>query len=70
MEVIIEQVKDTTGSVRIGLFADAESFLKKPALAKIVKSTSGKVVAVFENVPAGEYAVSIIHDSNKNGKLI
>lgn len=69
VEVVVQQVKDSTGTVRVGLFTDEESFLKKPVMAKIVKATSGKVVAVFESVPAGHYAVSIIHDSNRNGKL-
>ncbi|MBL7863631.1 MAG: DUF2141 domain-containing protein [Cyclobacteriaceae bacterium] len=69
VEVVIDHVRDTTGMIRVGVFKDEASFLKKPVTARVVKATAGKVVAVFENVPPGEYAVSIIHDSNRNGKL-
>lgn len=69
IEVIINEVKDTTGNIRVGLFTSPESFLKKPLVGKIGKAVTGKVVIVFENVPPGTYAVSIIHDSNRNGEL-
>jgi uncharacterized protein (DUF2141 family) len=69
IEVIVMDVRDTTGTIRVGLFADAETFLKKAAQGKIVKATAGRCVAVFEQVPAGTYAISVIHDSNRNEKL-
>lgn len=69
IEVIVLEVKDTTGLIRVGLFSDAESFLKKPFLGQVVKAAAGKVVVVFENVPHGNYALSTIHDENRNGKL-
>ncbi len=69
IEVIVQEVRDTTGNIRVGLFADQDSFLKMPLVGKIRKAESGKVVVVFENVPSGIYAVSILHDSNRNGKM-
>ncbi len=69
IEVIINEVKDTTGHIRVGLFTDQESFLKKPLVGKVGKAATGTVVIVFENVPPGTYAVSTIHDSNRNGEL-
>jgi len=69
VEVIITDVRDTTGTVMVALFADPETFLKKPTLGKFVKSKSGQAKAVFEDIEPGEYAVSIIHDANNNRKL-
>jgi uncharacterized protein (DUF2141 family) len=69
IEVIIREVKDGTGMIRVGLFTDAKTFLKKPIQGKVAKSTGGQQVVVFENVPSGSFAISVIHDSNENGKL-
>jgi uncharacterized protein (DUF2141 family) len=69
VEVIITDVRDTTGSIMVALFADPETFLKKPTFGKFVKAKSGQTKAVFENIEPGEYAVSIIHDANNNRKL-
>src|SRR5690242_6852886 len=69
VEVVVQDVKDSTGMIRVGIFADAQTFLKKPILGKIVKASPGRCVAVFERVPPGTYAISVIHDSNRNEKL-
>lgn len=69
VEVIVMDVRDSVGTIRVGIFADSETFLKKAVQGKIVKAAAGRCVAVFEHVPAGTYAISVIHDSNRNEKL-
>lgn len=69
IEVIITDIRDTTGVVMVGLFSDADSFLKKPASGVTARPRKGEVRVVFDKVDPGTYAVSIIHDSNRNGKL-
>ncbi len=69
VEVIVTNVKDTTGMIHVALFSNQDSFLKKPMAGKSVKAVAGQVVVVFEHVPPGDYAASLIHDANKNGKL-
>jgi uncharacterized protein (DUF2141 family) len=69
VEVIVTDVRDTTGTIMVALFADPDTFLKKPTLGKLSKAKSGEAKAVFENIQPGEYAVSIIHDANNNRKL-
>lgn len=69
VEVVVKDVKDATGIIRVGLFADEKSFLKEPLIGKLVKASGGDVTVVFENVPNGGYAISTIHDSNENGEL-
>lgn len=60
-----------TGSVMVALFDSAAAFdgaAGRPVAAAAV-SASGPVVAVFENLPAGEYAVKAFHDVNGDGEL-
>lgn len=69
LEVTVENIKETRGTIRVGLFTNESDFLKKPADGKIVKASSGKVTVLFENLKPGDYAVSVIHDENENGEL-
>lgn len=69
VEVVIENVRDTTGVIRVAMFRDAETFMKKPFRSATAKAVMGTVNLVFEVVPSGTYAVSLIHDANRNGKL-
>ena len=69
LEVVVANVKDTTGTVRVGIFRDEKTFLKDAFVGKIVKAAKGEVKVVFESVPEGKYALSVIHDENRNGEL-
>jgi uncharacterized protein (DUF2141 family) len=68
LEVIVKGIKNDKGNIRVGLFKDKESFLKKAAYGKVVKAQKGDVSVIF-SVPEGLYAVSIIHDENENDEL-
>lgn len=60
-----------TGRVMIALFDSAAAFdgdSGRPVAATAV-SASGPVVAVFENLPAGDYAVKAFHDVNGDGEM-
>ncbi|MBL0742398.1 DUF2141 domain-containing protein [Chryseolinea lacunae] len=69
LEVVVKNVKGTKGNIRVGLFTNEESFLKTPAEGKIVKATEGTVTVQFTDLNPGDYAISVIHDANENGKL-
>lgn len=69
LEVTVQNVKDTTGTIRVGIFKDESTFLKKAILGQVVKADKGQVTVVFEDVPDGTYAFSVIHDENRNGEL-
>jgi uncharacterized protein (DUF2141 family) len=69
LKVTVKNVKEATGKVMVGLFATEDEFLKKPRIGKSVKASPGEVTVVFENVPPGEYAISVIHDRNENDEL-
>jgi uncharacterized protein (DUF2141 family) len=69
LEVVVKNVKESKGQIRVGLFKDEKTFLKEAWLGKVVKAENGDIKVVFDKVPAGTYAVSIIHDQNENGEL-
>jgi uncharacterized protein (DUF2141 family) len=68
VEVTLTGIRPGKGSLRVGLFTEA-NFLKNPVEGKIVKASGESIVVKFENVRDGEYALSVIHDANENGEL-
>lgn len=69
LEVIIKNIKEPKGTIRVGLFTTEKDFLKNAAEGKIVKASGKEITVVFENLKPGDYAVSVIHDENENGEL-
>lgn len=69
LEVTVKNIKGTKGTIRIGLFTTEADFLKNAVKGKVVNANGSEVKVVFEDLPAGEYAVSVIHDENGNEKL-
>lgn len=72
IDLHIHGAKSDEGVVRILVFNSEKGFPDKPELA--VKSFSIKVVnrkssIRIENLKPGKYAISVIHDADKNGKL-
>lgn len=69
LKVEVTGLETNNGKVYIGLCNNKDAFLKiiyKGLVAKISNNTS---VAVFKDLPVGEYAVTIFHDENNNEKL-
>ena len=69
LEVTVKNIQGRKGNIRIGLFNNEQDFLKNVVYGKIVKADAAEVTVVFENLPSGYYAVSVIHDENENGQL-
>lgn len=67
--VDIKDFKSNKGQVIVALHNSEDnfpiSFFKKEF--KNIKDKKSKIV--FKNIPNGNYAVTVIHDKNKNGKL-
>ncbi|MFA4950148.1 DUF2141 domain-containing protein [Brevundimonas sp.] len=59
----------TTGTVMISVFNSEATYSSGAPVAATALSASGPVVAVFENLPAGDYAVKAFHDVNGNGRM-
>lgn len=69
MEVTITNIRNDKGVLMIGLFNSKETFTKKIFKGENPKASTGEVKVVFKNIPPGDYAVSVFHDENSNGKI-
>jgi uncharacterized protein (DUF2141 family) len=57
------------GVLLVALFADEAAWLKEPLVRQSVPADLDTVRVVFDRVPAGRYAIAVIHDENGNGEL-
>ena len=72
LHVTVAGVRSTEGIVDCGLFNSADGF---PGASPIVggsiqnEASGDSVECFYDALPAGHYAVSVIHDENDNGQL-
>ena len=72
LTVTILDFRNDQGQVSVALYNKEEAFPKSPDKAvKIVMAPirDKKSIVVFDSLPPGEYAISVFHDENKNGKM-
>jgi uncharacterized protein (DUF2141 family) len=69
LTVSVSGLKSSTGAVKVGLYNSEGTFLKTVYKSLSSEIKNDKAVVTFENLPAGEYAISTYHDENNNGKL-
>jgi len=70
--VHIKDLKKNVGMLGVSLYNSKKGFPGKheQACANHLKKITGtSETVVFENIPFGTYAVSVMHDENSNGKL-
>lgn len=70
--VHITGLRNLNGMVGASLYASKKGFPDTPerSYATLVKKiTATEDTFVFENVPYGTYAISVLHDENGNGKM-
>ena len=69
--VTIDGLKNAQGNVFIGLYASPAKFLQgnQTDAQRRVKASPAPVTVVFDNLPAGTYAVGAFHDENANDHL-
>ncbi|WP_046744274.1 DUF2141 domain-containing protein [Kordia zhangzhouensis] len=67
--VTVANIKNNEGKVLFALHTE-ETFMKaKPIQATGSTIKDNKVAITFTNVPAGEYAITCVHDENDNGRM-
>jgi uncharacterized protein (DUF2141 family) len=72
LAVQIENLRNDQGVCRVYLFDQAAYFpngAEKALASKVVKISGDKASLTFERVPAGTYAISVIHDENNNSEF-
>lgn len=66
LTVEMDNFKNNTGVVKVGLYNSEGTFLGKTYKKLESKITDKKAVVTFEGIEKGEYAVSIYQDENLN----
>lgn len=69
LTIEITNASSDDGQLVIGLYNSESSFLRDTYMGQLSPVVNGKATVTFNNVPKGNYAVSLFHDENKNNKL-
>jgi uncharacterized protein (DUF2141 family) len=69
LTVQIVNVKNNKGQIAAAIYNSEKDFMKTRYQGKATKAMKGSVEIVFENLPAGYYGLSVMHDANGNDKL-
>lgn len=71
LTVRITDIPGAKGDLLVGIYETAESFTASPmeASPKIELTTAEDQVVVFNDLKVGKYAIAVIQDLNRNGKL-
>ncbi|GIV46210.1 MAG: hypothetical protein KatS3mg036_1028 [Ignavibacterium sp.] len=66
--VKIKGLKNDQGTVKVALCNSSENYKEDlaPFKAAIIEIKNNQAIAVFDNLPAGNYAVKAFHDENNN----
>lgn len=65
----VQNIQLGEGNVLVALYDSENNFLKHHCIGKIAKAATQEMSFVFDDIVPGEYAVSVIHDQNANGRL-
>ncbi len=71
LTVHIANIEKSSGSILIGVYDSAEGFLDPKGMKarmKLTANTDG-VSHTFHGLPEGDYAISVFHDEDDDGKL-
>ena len=73
IHVHVLNIRNSTGTVACALFESPDGFptdyLRVAPNIMMIKVRKAQARCDFEDIPAGTYAIAVIHDENMNGKL-
>lgn len=69
MTVVIQKIRSDKGVIRLTLFTKEADYMKIFSIGKAVPAKKNELSITFDNLPAGQYAITVLHDENDNGKL-
>ncbi|MEM1119991.1 MAG: DUF2141 domain-containing protein [Bacteroidota bacterium] len=69
LKVNLTNFQENGHIVRVGLCNAAKDWLKTGIQGKNIMVKNGQAVAIFDNLPKGQYAISCYYDINGNGEL-
>ena len=73
LTIEVNELRNSEGTVQFALYNREDAFPDEH-YKKYFRKLTGKIVngastVTFENIPAGKYAVNILHDENNDGKI-
>lgn len=71
IELHVVGIEEVKGELYIGLYDDNINFRNTDSvfMKQIVPVDGHEIISVMENLPKSEYALTLFHDKNSNGKL-
>lgn len=72
IEVVIDDLKKLKGQLLVSVFLTSDGFPNNPDkafLSEVLPVDKKKFTIVFEDVPAGAFAISAFHDTDKDFEL-
>ena len=71
LNLSIENIQQVKGSIEIGVYNTSEDFLKEGKAIKTysIPVTGNSVSQEIKDLPKGDYAISLYHDQNSDGKI-
>jgi uncharacterized protein (DUF2141 family) len=72
LKVDVTNIPNEKGQIGCSLYSKEDGFPSKPEKADammFVKAKAGKASCVFKGLKPGKYAVSVMHDEDKDGEL-
>ena len=70
IKTVISKMNNDKGNVYFALYSSQEDFENRRFYkTRMAKSDVNGVAVVFENVPAGVYAITCFHDANDNQRM-
>ena len=72
LQVRITNLRNDVGAVAVALYNSDKGFPEDTTMvfrAAIGDAKDGESTVVFQRVPSGTYAVAVLHDENRNGRM-
>lgn len=69
VRVEVRGVDNDQGQVLVAVFDSEDTWLKRPLRGLRLEAKKGVVSGTFGELPAGDYALSVVHDLNGNGRM-
>lgn len=72
VEVMLSNIRNSKGSIRVGIFRDNETFQDKNAWKNVAyskKTVKGGAMKITLDLPPGTYGISLLDDENNNKEM-
>lgn len=69
LHITVQNIESSSGFLNVNLYDSEESFLEEPVERFSVPAEEGETVITISGLAEGDYAFSVYHDDNSDGKL-